>query len=73
MRWALNIIAVLLVVFGVVWVLQGSDALSGSAMSGQPQWLIAGIVAVIVGIGLLVYVNQWQKRELPAVGSDEGD
>ena len=73
MRWALNIIAVLLVVFGVVWVLQGSDALSGSAMSGKPQWLIAGIVAVIVGIGLLVYVNQWPKRELPAVGSDEGD
>ena len=63
MRLALNIIAVLLLVVGAVWVLQGLDVLSGSAMSGQTQWLIAGIVAVFAGIGLLVFVTRWQKRE----------
>jgi hypothetical protein len=63
MRLALNIIAVLLLVVGGVWVLQGVDVLSGSAMSGQTQWLIAGIVAVFAGIGLLVFVARWQKRE----------
>jgi uncharacterized membrane protein HdeD (DUF308 family) len=54
----------LLLVVGGVWVLQGVDVLSGSAMSGQTQWLIAGIVAVFAGIGLLVFVARWQKREL---------
>jgi len=63
MRLALNIIAVLLLVVGGVWVLQGLDVLSGSAMSGQTQWLIAGIVAVFSGIGLLVFVTRWRKRE----------
>ena len=64
MRLALNIIAVLLLVVGGVWVLQGLDVLSGSAMSGQTQWLIAGIVAIIAGIGLLVFATRWQKRKL---------
>ena len=61
MRLVLNIIAVLLLVVGMVWVLQGVDILSGSAMSGQTQWLVAGIAAVIAGIGLLVFVTRWKK------------
>lgn len=63
MKLALNIIAVLLLVVGGVWILQGADVLGGSSMSGQTQWLVIGIVAAIAGIGLLVFATRWQKRE----------
>ncbi|MEN9564344.1 MAG: hypothetical protein RIR73_2588, partial [Chloroflexota bacterium] len=36
----LKIIAVLLVVAGIIWILQGINILPGSFMTGDPQWAI---------------------------------
>jgi hypothetical protein len=58
MRITLNVAAVLLVLMGTIWLLQGIGVLPGSFMSGQIQWAIYGGVAVIVGAGLAVAANR---------------
>lgn len=58
MKIFLNIIAVLLILAGSVWFLQGINVLPGSLMSGQIQWAIYGGIAVMVGIGLVVFANR---------------
>jgi hypothetical protein len=61
MRIALNIIGVLLVFFGGVWFLQGINVLPGSFMTGQMRWAVRGGIAVVAGIGLLLWANR--KRQ----------
>jgi hypothetical protein len=58
MRITLNVAAVLLVLTGTIWFLQGIGVLPGSFMSGQMQWAIYGGVAVIVGAGVAVAANR---------------
>ena len=58
MKIALSIIAVLIILAGIVWFLQGIGVLPGSLMSGQIQWAIYGAIAFIVGVGLLVFTNR---------------
>jgi uncharacterized membrane protein HdeD (DUF308 family) len=58
MRIFLSIIAVLLILVGVVWFLQGINVLPGSFMTGQSQWALYGGIAVIAGVGLLLFANQ---------------
>ena len=58
MRIFLNVVAVLLVLIGGGWFLQGINVLPGSMMSGQTQWAIYGGIAFVVGIGLLVFANR---------------
>jgi len=48
-------IAVIAILLGVLWTLQGSEVLGGSAMSGERSWLIAGVVSLVVGLGLLAW------------------
>ena len=55
MKIASTVIAVLLVLIGVVWFLQGINLLPGSFMTGQIKWAIAGVVAFILGVGLLFF------------------
>ena len=48
----MKIIGVLLILPGALWFLQGINVLPGSYMSGDPQWVINGLIAIIVGAGL---------------------
>jgi hypothetical protein len=61
MRVVLSIIGVLLVLMGAVWFLQGINILPGSFMTGNPQWAVNGGIAVIIGLGLLVWANRPKK------------
>ena len=61
MRIALNIVGVVLVLFGSIWFLQGVNVLPGSFMTGQIRWAVYGGIAVIAGIVLLVRANR-QRR-----------
>ena len=54
MKKAMNVIAVLLILGGGVWFLQGINVLPGSFMTGQIEWAIYGGLAILVGAGLLV-------------------
>jgi hypothetical protein len=54
MKSALNIVGVILALFGGIWFLQGINVLPGSFMTGQIRWAIYGGIAVVAGIILLV-------------------
>jgi hypothetical protein len=61
MRIALNIVGVLLMLFGSTWFLQGVNVLPGSFMTGQIRWAVYGGIAVIAGIVLLVRANRRRR------------
>ena len=63
MKIILNILGVLLVLIGGVWVLQGIGLLPGSFMSGQMKWAVYGGIAVIGGVVLLFLAR---RRRTPA-------
>jgi hypothetical protein len=58
MRILLNVVAVLALLMGCVWFLQGINVLPGSFMTGQPKWAIIGGMLIVVGIALLVIANR---------------
>ena len=53
-RTVLRVAGILLLVFGVLFGLQGLDVIGGSAMSGTTLWAVLGPIIAIVGIVLLV-------------------
>jgi hypothetical protein len=58
MKIFLNITAVLLILAGGVWFLQGINLLPGSFMTGHIQWAIYGGIAILAGIGLITWNNR---------------
>lgn len=50
----LNSVAVILLLMGTVWFLQGIGVLPGSFMTGQPKWAVYGGIADCVGVALLI-------------------
>ncbi len=61
MRIALNIVASLVVLVGVIWFLQGINVLPGSFMTGQSRWAVYGGIAFAAGIALLLFANRPRK------------
>ena len=47
------LLAVLLLLVGIVWILQGLDVLGGSGMSGHIEWTVIGTILVVVSIALV--------------------
>jgi uncharacterized membrane protein HdeD (DUF308 family) len=58
MRIVMNVVGVLCLLMGCVWILQGINILPGSFMTGQTKWAIYGCLVAIVGIVLLVSANR---------------
>jgi hypothetical protein len=58
MRIIANILGVLLIAMGAIWILQGVNILPGSFMTGQIAWAWRGAAAAAVGIMLLILVNR---------------
>ena len=57
----LKIFAVLLMLAGGVWILQGVNILPGSYMTGDPQWAVNGAIVVLIGVGLFWFANRKNK------------
>ncbi len=70
MKWLVTIVGVLLILFGGLWVLQGTGVITRGFMSGHIQYAILGIVSAVIGIGLVVLAN-WGRPDTPA-GSSRG-
>ncbi len=51
-RWVRVLGGLALLLIGLVWTLQGAGVIGGSAMSGQSQWLIIGVILVVLGLWL---------------------
>jgi hypothetical protein len=62
MKIALYIVAILIILFGIVWFFQGINIIPGSFMTGQIQWAVYGAVAVVVGAGLLVFAVTRKRK-----------
>ncbi len=54
----LKVLAVLLILAGGIWVLQGVNILPGSFMTGDPQWAINGAITIVIGTGLFWFSNR---------------
>lgn len=53
-----KIFAVLLILSGLVWALQGVNILPGSFMSGDFQWTINGAITILIGVGLFWFASR---------------
>lgn len=58
MRYVLRVVAILLIVFGAIWILQGVNVLPGSFMTGQIRWAYRGGIAVAAGLAILVALRK---------------
>ena len=58
MRVIVNVFAVLLVIAGCVFFLQGINVLPGSFMTGQTRWAVIGGLCVLLGILILIAPNK---------------
>lgn len=58
MRVIVNVFAVLLVIAGCIFFLQGINVLPGSFMTGQIRWAVIGGLAIILGILILMAPNK---------------
>jgi hypothetical protein len=58
MRIVGNIVGVVLLLIGGLWIAQGSNLLAGSAMSGQSMWLWIGVAAAVAGLVALIWTNR---------------
>ena len=56
MRMVLRVVAILLILAGSIWFLQGINVLPGSFMTGQIEWALYGGIAIAVGVGLKTIV-----------------
>jgi hypothetical protein len=56
-RLALNALGAFLLLLGFVWVLQGTNILPGSFMTGEPIWAAAGAVVALGAMSMLVVIN----------------
>ncbi|KFC68600.1 Tripartite tricarboxylate transporter TctB family protein [Devosia sp. LC5] len=61
-----NAVGIVLLVIGAVWVLQGANILTGSAMSGRSQWLVVGILMAVAGVALLWWNRRAGQRSISA-------
>jgi hypothetical protein len=62
MRIVLRVLAILLILVGTVWILQGINVLPGSFMTGQIQWAYRGGIVAVVGVAILLFARRTGKR-----------
>ena len=63
MKIILNVVAAILIFFGVVWFLQGINVLPGSFMSGQTRWAVNGCISIAAGIIVLIWANRRRRNK----------
>jgi hypothetical protein len=66
MRWVLYIIAVLLLLPGTTFILQGTGIYPVGGMAFQMKWTYVGIVVDLVAIGLIVLASRRRKNLPPS-------
>ena len=52
-----NATAIIILVVGAIWTLQGANVIGGSFMSGRLLWLYIGIAMLLAGSGGLWWIN----------------
>jgi len=57
-----NATAILILLVGAIWTLQGANVIGGSFMSGRSLWLYIGIAMLLAGGGGLWWINVRRGR-----------
>jgi hypothetical protein len=60
--WLRGVVGVALCAVGAVWILQGTNVIHGSGMSGEGKWGVIGVVVAVVGLAFLVWAIRIFKR-----------
>ena len=60
MRNGMRVAGVLMVLFGVLFTLQGVGKVQGSFMSNTTTWTVLGPIIALVGIGIAI--AGWRRR-----------
>jgi hypothetical protein len=60
MRNAVRVLGVLMVLFGVLFTLQGVGKVQGSPMSNTMTWTVLGPIIALIGLGLAI--AGWRRR-----------
>ncbi|TBR77619.1 MAG: hypothetical protein EPN64_01415 [Burkholderiaceae bacterium] len=58
----LKTVAILMLVVGGIWILQGFNILPGSFMTGQLKWAAYGALVVVAGVVLFVFGMRKQGK-----------
>ena len=58
MRILNTVLAILMMTFGVIWILQGLNiAFLDSFMAGDPQWAVWGTLLALFGLAHVIWSN----------------
>jgi hypothetical protein len=58
--WVRGIVGLVLSLTGIVWILQGTNVMHGSGMSGHGGYAVLGVVVLLIGLVLLAWA--WRVR-----------
>ena len=61
-RFALTIAGALALLMGLIFAGQGANLIPGSFMTGDPTWLIIGIILAVIGVVLLAVALRRRPR-----------
>ena len=56
---------------GVVWILQGTNLLHGSGMSGHGEWALLGAIALAGGVALFVWAARIRSQTPSGADANE--
>ncbi len=65
MKWVLNILGILLILTGTVWILQGTGVFPVGGMAFQSKWTYIGIALDAVAVVLFLVANWRRRKNLP--------
>jgi protein-S-isoprenylcysteine O-methyltransferase Ste14 len=58
--WVRGIVGLVLSLTGILWILQGTNVVHGSGMSGHSAYTVLGVVVLLIGVALLAWA--WRIR-----------
>jgi len=61
LRIVLNIVGLILALFGTLWILQGFNILTQGFMAGQTKWAIIGFV--VLGFAVIIFFQANRKKK----------
>lgn len=55
--WVRGIVGVVVGLIGIVWILQGTNVMHGSSMSGHGSYTFLGVVVLLIGVAFLTWAR----------------
>jgi hypothetical protein len=62
MKIFLNVLGIVCLPVGAVWILQGTKILNSGFMAGHRRWILIGGVILIAGIVILIFNNRKKAK-----------